>query len=98
VDYVTGEADLYASQEQPILVLQNGSGSGHEYTLFGLDEDNALLTHLFTGGTRNSQLDQTSIFELGEGWKLINIDGRSLTVIDTRQAEQIVTAVRNSSR
>ncbi len=97
-DYVAGEADLFSGPDQLFLLLQKSSGSGHEYSLFGLEADNALLTHLFTGGTRNSQLDQTNLVGLGRGRILINIDGRSLSVIDTRQAEQIVTAVRSSSR
>jgi outer membrane protein assembly factor BamB len=86
-DVTAGNLDLLVEGDDLFLIDQYDGGSGSELALFALGLAEAQLTYLFSGGTRSSQVDQTRLFALGNGRILINIDGRSLTVLDTKAAQ-----------
>lgn len=88
-----GDLDLFVAGDKLFLVDKSRGTWGSEIALFALDlEGEPRLIHLFSGGSRSSVLDQTSITPLANGQVLINIDGRSLTLLDTVEAERIVTS------
>ena len=85
------DLDFLVDENQLFLAVQNDAGSGSEVSLFALGLENVSLTHLFTGGSRSSAVDQTRLFALGNGRLLISIDGRSLTLLDTTEARRLVS-------
>jgi outer membrane protein assembly factor BamB len=92
-DTTAGNLELFAMEEKLFLVDKSRGTWGSEIALFLLDlVEEPRLIHLFSGGSRSSALDQTSITPLANGRALINIDGRSLTLLDTAEAERIVSS------
>jgi murein DD-endopeptidase MepM/ murein hydrolase activator NlpD len=92
-DATAGDLRLFAAGDKLFLVDKSRGTWGSEIALFALDlEEEPQLLHLFSGGSRSSALDQTSITPLAYDQVLINIDGRSLTLLDTAEAERIVSS------
>ena len=62
------------------------STSAYELTLFAIDLETARLTRLFTGGTRDPQVEFTAAYPLEDGRLLINIAGSTLVMLDVEAA------------
>jgi hypothetical protein len=91
-DVTAGDLDLIAAGEKLFLVDKSRDTWGSEVAIFALHLKEPRLIHLFSGGSRSSALDQTSITPLANGRVLINIDGHSLTLLDTAEAERILSS------
>ncbi|MCB9420509.1 MAG: M23 family metallopeptidase [Ardenticatenaceae bacterium] len=84
----TGESRLLLHNGQPYLLLQTGSDITTQFFLYAIDQQNSLLTHIFTGGTREPFTEDNWVVSLNDDLLLINIGGGSMAALDVDMAYQ----------
>jgi hypothetical protein len=95
-DLVQGDVSFLMVGGRVYLVSQHNENSVSEVSIFAIDMERAELRHLFTGGTRSSNPNDTGVFAAGDDLILINIGGGNLVALNTQLANEAVTAVMNS--
>jgi murein DD-endopeptidase MepM/ murein hydrolase activator NlpD len=89
----TGEVELLATHSGVYLVADNTSGAAGEVKVYAVDGETAVLTHLFTGGTRSGGWGDMWVTAVGENL-LINAGGGSILALDPGAALSLVAAIR----
>jgi outer membrane protein assembly factor BamB len=89
-DGIQGQVRLLMVDGHPFLVSQYDSVSGREVSVFAIDLEDAELTRIFTGGSRNPLLNETWAFAAGEGRILVNIADSGMAALDPQLALEVV--------
>ncbi|MBK7179521.1 MAG: M23 family metallopeptidase [Chloroflexi bacterium] len=90
---IEGEVSLLAANGQVYLAAQATVGSASESQVFAVDVETAVLTHLFTGGTRSGVWGDAWVTAVGANL-LLNTGGGSLLALDPQVAQALVLAER----
>jgi len=91
----TGQLDsdvtLLAVGDGLVLAAQGPAGAGRELKIFAVDGVTAVLTHLFTGGTRSGGWGDMWATAVGDKL-LLNTGGGSLLALDPQTAQALAAA------
>ncbi|MCB8985081.1 MAG: peptidoglycan DD-metalloendopeptidase family protein [Ardenticatenaceae bacterium] len=88
---IAGEVALLAAGEDVYLAAQSANGAASEMKIYTVDEETAVLTHIFTGGTRAGGWGEAWGTAVGDKL-LLNTGGGSLLVLDPQLAQALVAA------
>jgi hypothetical protein len=91
----SSESHLLLHNGRPYLFLQTGSDITTQVHLYTVDRQNSVLTHIFTGGTREPLLGGTWVVSLNDELLLINVGGGSMAAVDGDTAVALVGASAN---
>ncbi len=89
-DLLAGNPRLFISGAQPYLLSEEGSDDWRRLSIYMIDLQNAELTRIFGGGTRDPIPGGTWLYGDELGHFLLNIGGGSLVALDAGIALQLV--------
>jgi outer membrane protein assembly factor BamB len=90
-----GELRLLLHDDQPLLLVQTGSDITTQFKLYAIDMPNSMLRHIFTGGSRTPQPNDTWLASVDDELLLLNVGGGSMVGMEVETAVSTINSADN---
>ena len=91
----SGDSRLLLHNGRPYLLVQTGKDITTQLFLYAIDQQNSVLTHIFTGGTREPLSGGNWVVSLNEDLLLINVGGGAMAALDLDTAVSLNSSSAN---